>query len=88
MRRFAALHAALEQQLQDIGASLGKPDWVYRDLPKMSKAFADKFEKIVGVENIHRITWAEYPSGAVRGQILISPDGMKRLRDHDEGPAA
>lgn len=82
----AELTAALEKSLP---AAFGKPDWVYRDLVPSPPAFLDLLTQIAGEENIEWITRANYPSGLARGQVLISPEGMRRIerevKQWDEG---
>lgn len=71
-----------------LAESIGKPGWHYRDLPNMSPESWEKLKAIIGGENIEPITWAErtWPDGkfTVRGQILISPEGLKRMQAHKE----
>jgi hypothetical protein len=62
----------------EMAESLGKPGWVYRDLPRMVPELFYKFIELAGDENLHWITFANY-GYALRGQVLISPDGMKNL---------
>lgn len=56
----------------------GMPGWTYRDLPRMVPELFYKFIEIAGHENLHWITMANY-GDTLRGQVLISPDGMKNL---------
>lgn len=56
----------------------GLPGWTYRDLPRMVPELFYKFIDIAGHENLHWITMANY-GDQLRGQVLISPDGMKNL---------
>jgi hypothetical protein len=56
--------------------------WIYRDLPKMTPEAFDKFMAILGDENARFLTFARYGREAVRGQLLISPSGMSRLKDY------
>jgi hypothetical protein len=69
-------------------AQMGKPDWRYLDLPQMPAAEFEKFEKLVGDENLHWITKVRYPNGLKRGQLLVSPEGDRLLREagHHFGP--
>lgn len=64
---------------QSIAESVGKPDWTYRDLPRMTPETLNQLVMIIGEENIDWITHASYDDGSVRGQILISPLGMAAL---------
>jgi hypothetical protein len=70
---------------REIPGKMGKPDWSYRDLPKMPKDDFRQFEDALGSENIEWITIAGYPDGSKRGQLLISPEGMSRIKIHDNG---
>lgn len=56
--------------------------WTYRDLPRMTQEAFDKFLGVLGEENARFLTFARYPDGAVRGQLLLSPAGMERLVAH------
>ncbi len=62
----------------EMAESLGKPGWTYKDLPRMGPELFYKFIEIAGDENLHWITMANY-GYTLRGQVLISPDGMKNL---------
>jgi hypothetical protein len=55
--------------------------WVYRDLPRLSYEMFDKFVDIVGEENMVWLTEADY-GDSKRGQLLVSPAGMERVRNH------
>ena len=55
--------------------------WVYRDLPRMSPQMFDLFIEIVGEENTAWLTVADY-GDSKRGQLLISPAGIERLKAH------
>lgn len=70
---------------QSLAKSLGKPDWTYRDLPRMHPENLDSLVQIIGEDEIYWITMAEYGDGSVRGQILISPLGMKALEMYSTG---
>lgn len=63
----------LDEAMQGLPKSLGKPDWTYKDLPRMLPEVKDDFIKLIGEENIEWITFAEYDDGSVRGQVLLSP---------------
>lgn len=76
---------------ESIAEMLGKPDWLYGDLPKLTKEYFDKFVDIIGEENIHWITLAQYPANfgkwnnqepLYRGQYLVSPEGQKRGKEY------
>lgn len=65
-----------------------KSDWVYSDLPNMTKEHYDQYVSLIGEENIHWLTQAErkWPDGKVtyRGQHLISPTGMINRKTYVE----
>lgn len=56
--------------------------WAYRDLPRMTPDALQMLLDIVGEENTKWITFAKYGSGAVRGQLMISPAGIKRAQEY------
>jgi len=58
--------------------------YVYRDLPKMSPEYFDKFIELVGEENIVWLTLADY-GHSKRGQLLLSPEGQQKIMDRDNG---
>jgi hypothetical protein len=63
----------------------GKEDWSYRDLPKVREDFFAELLALIGEENIHWLTRAQYVhDGEVfkRGQMFVSPAGLERLRVH------
>jgi hypothetical protein len=64
------------------GETLIADGWVYRDLPCMTQEAFNKFLDILGEENARFLTFARYSDKAVRGQLLISPAGMERLKAH------
>jgi hypothetical protein len=74
--------ALLKEAQQELAASLGKPGWTYHDLPRMSPEYVKQFFDLSGEENIQLITWADY-GNTQRGQVLISPQGMKNLRKYN-----
>jgi hypothetical protein len=63
---------------EGIAEECGKPDWTYKDLPRMVPELFYTFIEIVGEENLHWITMANY-GDTLRGQVLISPVGMEKL---------
>lgn len=64
------------------GETLIADGWVYRDLPRMTQEAFNQFLDILGEENARFLTLARYPDKAVRGQFLMSPAGIERLRAH------
>lgn len=73
-----------------IAADLGGPPegpselmekgWVYRDLPRTSPEIFDEFAKIAGDANLKWLAKADYGTSK-RGQVMISPEGIKRLQE-------
>lgn len=57
--------------------------WVYRDLPQMAPEYFAQLIELIGADNIAWITRATYANGYQRGQMLVSPDGMARVRAHN-----
>lgn len=85
-RQLKDLDRAVNDVLSDwLPAHMGKPDWEYRDLPRMTPEFFAKFVDLVGEDNILWITKASYKDGTQRGQLLVSPEGLKRARAYSEG---
>jgi hypothetical protein len=54
--------------------------WEYRDLPRMTPKAMEKFVGIVDEKEIQWLTRVCYENGAVRGQLLISPQGMRNMK--------
>lgn len=61
------------------GKTLYADGWVYRDLPRMTRDALDALLDIIGEDNVEWLSFADY-GGAYRGQVMISPDGMARLK--------
>jgi len=59
-----------------------KIDWVYRDLPRMTRKVMADFVNLVGKENLHWLTFADYGDSA-RGQVIISPAGMRSVEQYN-----
>lgn len=87
---FKMLYETEQSSFQEM---TGKVGWTYKDLPKMTREFFDQFiEAVGGEENIHFITYATYPpfyspksnnpTELVRGQVMISPNGIESLRTY------
>lgn len=64
------------------GETLIADGWIYRDLPRMTQEAFNHFLDILGEENARFLTFARYSGDAVRGQLLMSPAGMERLKAH------
>jgi len=57
----------------------GKEDWVYRDIPLVAKRYWHFLTKeLLGEENYMFIAGTDR-GDSVRGQLFISPQGMKNL---------
>lgn len=80
-----SIEEIMNEAQQELAKSLGKPGWTYRDLPRMIPEVRDNIVQIIGEDQIYWITQAEYKDGSVRGQILISPLGMKALEMYSTG---
>lgn len=59
--------------------------WVYRDLPRMTPEYFDQLIDLVGESNIVWLTKADYGDSR-RGQLLISPEGMRNIAAYNRGP--
>lgn len=62
------------------GETLLADGWEYRDLPRMTPEYFDKFVALIGEENIRWLTLAECGDGCKRGQLFVSPTGLERAR--------
>lgn len=63
----------------EIAKSAGKPDWRYRDQGWMTMADWDRFIDIAGEENIAFVA-SSVKGDKARGQFLISPAGIERVK--------
>lgn len=72
-------HQAEQEVMQK---ATGLSDWTYKDLPRMSSELMVEFKFVVGEDNLHWITFAEYPGRVCRGQVMISPDGINRIKNY------
>jgi hypothetical protein len=84
VRQMSAAHKSMEASFN---ASMGTEGWVYRDLPLMSLAMWDELFTIIGDSNV-RVIISTRRGDSRRGQVLISPDGLQRMRDHALTPTA
>lgn len=69
----------LDEAMQELPKKLGKPDWTYKDLPRMTRPVLEDFIELVGKDNIEWITFADYDDDSVRGQVLLSPEAMAAI---------
>lgn len=76
-----------QMESEAFAEQLNLPGWEYRDLPNMAVEYMDQFKDMVGDDNVRWITFAErrWPDNTVtqRGQVMISPDGMRRIREYN-----
>lgn len=57
--------------------------WEYRDFPRMDEiTWAVIREMIIG--HYKPLTWARYPNGQCRGQVVVSPEGIRIMRERCE----
>jgi hypothetical protein len=67
----------LEQAYEDLPAQLGFPGWKVGNLNWVTqKELQDFIESIGGQDHIKWLT-GSVRDGKIRGQILVSPEGMK-----------
>lgn len=66
-----------------LGKNYREQGYAYKDLPRLSLEYFDKFIELVGEDNIVWLTFADY-GDAKRGQVLISPEGLERIRNRDK----
>lgn len=78
-----SIHEIIAECDAKMSKSAGKPGWKYKDLPRMVPELFYKFIEIVGQENLHWLAVANY-GDTLRGQVLISPDGMEILRKFND----
>lgn len=54
--------------------------WEYRDFPRMD---GDTWHTIrTMIEGQYKaLTWARYPNGQCRGQVFVSPEGIRTMRN-------
>lgn len=72
-RKMAEANAALSHAIAEaiVPPDLKAAGWEYRDLPLLG-----------GKENYKIVVMSSRANGDKRGQFIISPDGMRRLREH------
>lgn len=71
------------------GETLLADGWEYRDVPtRMRPDLWDEFLDIIGAGNYRLLTLATYEDGYKRGQMFVSPDGLKNLREYDARKSA
>ena len=75
------MFVAREEMEASFNKQLGTDGWVYRDIPRLLNADWDKFLGIVGDGN-HKLLVGSSNGTKRRGQIMISPAGMERLKEH------
>lgn len=77
----AMLDEAIRESIRSDPSMEQYHEWTYRDLPRLTHKLMEEFKQLVGEENLYWITYADYGK-TVRGQVLISPDGMTRITNH------
>lgn len=78
------LDQAIMEAIKDDPSMAEYHDWHYRDLPRMSQESLDALKNIIGESNLKWLTFADYGT-SVRGQVLISPNGMEALAEFNRG---
>jgi hypothetical protein len=79
IKEMIAASQALEQEMAE---KIGGPGWVYRDIPWSNQEVFEGFMKVVGVDNIKLIALSTRKieeKTYVRGQAVISPEGMANM---------
>lgn len=69
----------------EIAKAAGKEGWLYKDVGWMSNGDWKRFEAIAGDGNVQWLVWTSKEDRR-RGQILVSPDGVEKLRAYHETP--
>lgn len=75
-----SLDGIMEEGLQE---SMNLPGYTYRDLPRMTRECMSDFVSLVGEENLRWVTLADY-GPSVRGQVMISPEGMQKISEFNK----
>ncbi len=71
------------QEIHDgAGESLGQPGWVYRSIPWCTRDAMNMLIDIIGEGNMQWLAMTTRNEDDVRGQVLISPDGLANLTRH------
>lgn len=78
-----SIHEIMAECNAELAKAAGKPDWTYKDLPRMTHEVFSEFVDVVGEENLHWLTVADY-GPTIRGRVLISPAGMELLRNFND----
>ena len=66
--------------MKGLAESMGLPDWEYRDVPWTDDEVFQRLVDGIGESNIKVLAMTRVKGkGRVRGQILISPQGMVNL---------
>lgn len=79
----AALGVSITEEDDPLGrevdpSKLMAAGWVYRDMPWTTIEAWDEAMAAIGPENVIVLARSERP-GSRRGQVLISPEGMRRV---------
>ena len=78
-----SIHEIMAECDAAMAKAAGKPDWTYKDLPRMTHEVFSEFVDVIGDDNLHWLTVADY-GPTIRGQVLISPAGMEILRNFND----
>lgn len=84
MSVMSEMNTALSEVVSEMIRSVGKENWQYRDLPKMTNDLFNKVITIIGSDNIVWITFTKSQHKGEtyqRGQLWISPIGLENLRN-------
>lgn len=77
--KFQELNDFLTGELEkNLPASMGKPDWLYRDFPRVTRGSWERFKFLLGEEMMLVTEVVSETHG--RGQALISPKGCEIAR--------
>lgn len=80
---------AMDKAHAGLAESMGKPGWTYRDIRWLTIDLWTQLVELTGEDNIRFIAGSERvtDNGTMRrGQVLISPEGMRRIREHPSAP--
>ena len=79
-----AIFGALEEEYNRVAGTEG---WAYRPFPSMSVDAFEKICDIIGDDNLKIMAMRDFPANGIRlvgGDVLISPEGMERLKVRNE----
>ena len=89
MRLTETLYKIIEQDYQE---KFNLPDWEFRELPQMKIEYWNDLVRVIGESNIYVISGSrkQLKQGTIvsdmfRADIMISPEGLTRLKNFNEG---